>query len=195
MANVAFGINVPEGMPTGKHIGWVTAFWQGVPKLKLCFELNVGDRKGDDRDLVKAEKEIRTIFASYASSDREQVLYWALGASTVGVSVFVDVLELRHGDDWETRLRREVPAHDLFCLFWSAAASRSNWVEKEWQCALEKKGVEYIHPVPFEDPRDVPPPPELGKCKHFEDMIGLAVRYERQRRRRSSGTSEEHRRP
>jgi hypothetical protein len=93
------------------------------------------------------------------------------------VDVFVDVLTLRESSRWESELMEEVPTKDLFCLFWSAAASRSQWVEKEWKCALATRGLDYIHPVPLADPRIVPPPTELSG-KHFGGLLFMAERYE-----------------
>ena len=63
-------------------------------------------------------------------------------------------------------------ANDVFYLFWSLAASRSEWVSREWRYALDEKGLDFIHPIPLVDPRIVPPPPELAS-RHFNDVIML----------------------
>ena len=97
------------------------------------------------------------------------------------MEVFVDALSLREGDNWEARLFQEVPSKDLFCLFWSKAASESPWVEKEWRCALGTRGIDYIHPVPLADPREVRPPQELVG-KHFESPTRWAIEYEKHRK-------------
>jgi hypothetical protein len=46
----------------------------------------------------------------------------------------------------------------------------SECVEKEWRCALEKRGIDFINPVPLDFPDEVPPPPELN-TKHFNDKM------------------------
>jgi hypothetical protein len=125
----------------------------------------------------------KSIFASYASQDRVGVLRWAQGAGAFGVDVFVDVLGLRAGTNWAVDLFQQVPAKDLFCLFWSKAASQSLWVEREWRCALAARGLDYIHPVPLIDPRIVPPPFEL-QTKYFNDPAAVMVAYERNYRNR-----------
>ena len=89
------------------------------------------------------------------------------------LDVFLDVVSLRSGDDWKGRLSREIDDREIFLLFWSMAASRSEWVRHEWQVALEKKGLEVINPVPLEPPSVAPPPPELASL-HFNDWT-LAI--------------------
>ena len=44
------------------------------------------------------------------------------------------------------------------------------WVEKEWRCAYQAKGLDFIDPVPFEPPEKATPPPELA-AKHFNDPL------------------------
>jgi hypothetical protein len=41
-------------------------------------------------------------------------------------------------------------------------------VEKEWRCALEARGIDFIDPVPLESPDIAPPPIELVEL-HFND--------------------------
>jgi TIR domain len=56
---------------------------------------------------------------------------WARGAEAVGVDVFIDVVALRAGSNWEVELFRQVPSKDLFGLFWSKPARESQWVDME----------------------------------------------------------------
>jgi hypothetical protein len=86
------------------------------------------------------------------------------------LAVFIDVLELRSGEYWAQRLVDEIPTHDTFFLFWSRHAMQSTWVEKEWRCAYEKRGLDFIDPIPLEPPSKAPPPAELAG-KHFNDPL------------------------
>jgi hypothetical protein len=63
-----------------------------------------------------------------------------------------------------------IPEADVFYLFWCRHAKSSSWVEKEWRCALNKRGLDFIDPVPLESPEDAPPPLELA-AKHFNDPL------------------------
>jgi hypothetical protein len=150
-----------------------------VPVAVVRFELIVTDKElAVRRSLTDEQTRIRSIFASYASDDRLDVLQWARGAEVAGLEVFLDVLTLREGSAWEQELVRHIPTKDLFCLFWSSAASRSKWVDIEWRFALASRGLDYIHPVPLADPRVVPPPHELSS-KHFSDVSFIVREYEK----------------
>ena len=178
--NATFAISVPAEVRIGTHVGTAAVEVGGVPLATLHFEVAVGPSVATPPQLLPSvQRLVRTVFASYATPDRTEVLRWARGAAAVGVDVFVDVLTLRAGADWELQLFREIPMRDLFCLFWSRPASESPWVECEWRCALAARGLEYIHPVALVDPRVVPPPLEL-RAKHFNDPLRSAIAQEDQ---------------
>ena len=84
------------------------------------------------------------------------------------LDIFLDVDSLRSGRKWEQELWKVIPSSDVFYLFWSDNARRSEWVEKEWRCALNTRGIDFIDPFPLASPEKVPPPPELAS-KHFND--------------------------
>jgi hypothetical protein len=84
------------------------------------------------------------------------------------LDLFVDVLDLRSGDRWEAHIREEISARDMFYLFWSVAASRSPWVDREWRTALELRGLDHIDPVPLQTAVVAPPPAELAAL-HFNE--------------------------
>jgi hypothetical protein len=182
IGNCSFTVGAPEGLATGRYPGTALLLVAGVQVGRLGFELEVGAQARGEAELQATLERVRTMFASYSTEDRIEVLRFKQGAEAAGVDVFVDVLSMRTGEDWAQRLEREVTSRDRFCLFWSKNASRSEWVEKEWRAAYSAKGVSYIHPVPLADPRDVPPPPELGNCKHFNDVSQIVIAYEQQRR-------------
>jgi hypothetical protein len=181
IANASFPVTAPAHIEHGTYLGAARIACEGVPVAVLNFEIAVGLEDSPARPIETSERRVRSIFASYASEDRVEVLQWARGASVAGVDVFVDVIALREGENWGLELFKQVPSKDLFCLFWSRPASQSIWVEKEWKCALVARGLDYIHPVPLVDPRLVPPPPELGS-KHFYSLVNLLIEYERRAR-------------
>jgi TIR domain len=64
-----------------------------------------------------------------------------------GVRYFQDVLSLEPGDRWERKLNLGIDECDLFLLFWSSAAKRSEWVRKEVAYALARsRGDELLPP-------------------------------------------------
>jgi hypothetical protein len=86
------------------------------------------------------------------------------------LDVFVDTAALHSGQHWADRLMEEIRRRDVFYLFWSRAAADSAWVEREWRCALQARGLDCIDPVPLESPEDVRPPRELADL-HFNDWM------------------------
>jgi hypothetical protein len=168
----AFVVKVSAGATFGPHAGKAAICVDGVPVGRLDFLLQVKEVRGSSTTIRSELKTHRRAFASYASEDRSQVLARVQGIHKVApnLAVFIDVLELRSGEYWAQRLVDEIPTHDTFFLFWSRHAMQSTWVEKEWRCAYEKRGLDFIDPIPLEPPSKAPPPAELAG-KHFNDPL------------------------
>jgi hypothetical protein len=148
----------------GKSPGVAHIYANGVKLARISFVLS-------EAGLAEVSGvRYRKAFASYASADRDAVLGRIQGIHKVApeLEIFLDVLSLRSGQNWETELWRVIPASDIFYLFWSTHARDSDWVEKEWRCALRERGIEFIDPIPLVSPRESPPPPELSSL-HFND--------------------------
>lgn len=170
VTNVPFIVEAPSELHPGVYPGQISILHNGMLLTRLVFDIEVGKTASEPGRLGLRREQIRTAFASYASSDREEVLRRVQGIAAAGVDVFLDVLSLRAGDTWEEQLIKNIREKDAFYLFWSIAASKSQWVEREWRYALSEKGIDSIHPIPLNDPRDAPPPPELAN-RHFNDLI------------------------
>jgi len=170
--NAAFRVNAPEALPPGQRIGLITVSWGGcVQVARVPIQVQVTPTPSPSNDpIIHHLQRIQRAFASYAHEDKSAVASRIQGMHKVlpGLDVFWDVVSLRSGDDWETRLWQEIPSRDVFYLFWSRNASKSSWVEKEWRCALETRGLAFIDPIPLESP-DVAKPPEELRKKHFND--------------------------
>lgn len=176
IGNATFPVRVPSDATEGPHLGKVSILVSGLLIAKLDFEMEVGIAQQEADDVTRHEIRPRTAFASYASEDRDEVLGRIQGMLKVlpELDIFLDVASLRSGEKWLDRLEEEIESRDVFYLFWSLAASRSPWVEKEWRTALTTKGLEHISPVPLETPEEAPPPHELASL-HFGEWT-LAYR-------------------
>ena len=170
IGSASFAVRVPEGAAPGPRLGRVTIYANAVQVARINFELAVGQGSSEAAALPFREKIHHSAFASYASADRELVLRYIHGMEKAApfMDIFMDVHSLRSGQNWEQQLWERIPTSDVFFLFWSKNASQSKWVEKEWRCALESKGLEFIDPVPMEPPDLAPPPSELAGL-HFND--------------------------
>lgn len=177
IGNASFEVAIPSKTPEGVICGLASVHWDGGLQIaRVPLQILIAARAAPSAGTTQPLHHIRKAFASYASSDRDEVLGRVQGMQKIApdLDVFLDVLKLRSGEDWEKRLWQVIPESDVFYLFWSAAAKASPWVEKEWRCALGRRGEDFIDPVPLVSPEEVRPPEELSK-KHFNDWI-LAFR-------------------
>lgn len=171
--NVEFQVRCPVDISANELIERIEIFVDEVPigvcTIQLAFQNDSAHASASSFDSIK------TVFVSYSSEDKRQVIgrLQALEAS-IGLIPFLDVLEIRCGEDWEEKLIREVPTKDAFLLFWSENARESEWVEREWRLALDKRGIKYIKPMPLEP---VDPPAELAKLQ-FADKWSRMAHYE-----------------
>lgn len=170
IGNATFGVNVPRDARRGRRVGIATIHTNGFQVATIFFELHVGKKSSGVKQIKARVKQHRTAFASYASYDRSEVMKRIQGMQKAApeLDIFVDVDSLRSGQEWWKEMKKIIPTRDVFYLFWSANASKSTWVEKEWRCALKKRGLHFIDPCPLVSPKEVPPPRELEKL-HFED--------------------------
>jgi hypothetical protein len=173
VANARFAVTAPAELAPGTYPGQATVHLDGLRVAKIAFVVEVGERPGPPSALPARFQRYRSAFASYASADRADVLARVQGMQKVvpDLDVFLDVVSLRSGDHWRERLAAEVCQRDVLFLFWSLAASQSQWVEWEWRTALEKRGIDHIDPIPLASPDQVPPPPELASRLHFNDWV------------------------
>lgn len=182
--NVSFVIHAPKGAEPGTFHGSATMRIDGIKLGELALVVRVDHRAAGELTWhPQAGHRVRTAFASYASDDREQVFARLQGIRKASpqMEIFVDVATLRSGEDWEEKLAKEVPSKDIFYLFWSKAASSSEWVTREWEIAFNKRGLNYIDPVPLQDPRDLEIPGRLRQL-HFNDAYLIHAEYERLRK-------------
>jgi hypothetical protein len=164
-------------------IGRVRIAVAGVPVGTLRFQVAL-NAAGTSAGAVKARKlrarRYRRAFVSYSSQDRAEVLRRVQAFRIAGLSIFQDILDLDAGERWQQALYREIDNCDVFLLFWSHAAAASEWVAKEIEYALARKGgIEEhppdIQPVPIEGPPIVPPPASLSGL-HFNDALLAQIR-------------------
>ena len=85
----------------------------------------------------------------------------------------MDCLDLTPNENWKHQLEQVIPTKDAFLLFWSTSASKSPWVAWELQHARSTKGLEWIRPMPIDDPETAPPPDFLQHL-HFRDKYLIA---------------------
>lgn len=78
------------------------------------------------------------VFISYAHSDESKVRSFHEGLKLSGVEHFFDRDYLKAGDIFPQVIQDYINTADLFVLFWSKNASKSDYVDKERKQALER---------------------------------------------------------
>lgn len=134
--------------------------------LKLILSVNAPQQQE-----IPCEKTIfRSAFISYDHKDLPLVLSRVQGIQLArpDMDLFIDMHSLNRGEHWESRLYNEILRRDLFYLFWSSNAAKSEWVNRELTYALSNKNEDAIEPIPLEPPEICPPPPALQN-RHFGD--------------------------
>jgi hypothetical protein len=118
------------------------------------------------------------VFASYSHRDTDIVRAVAAFAELIGDEYYVDAFTLRSGEKWEQRLQKLIDDADLFQLFWSSNAMRSEPVLREVEHALSLHREGFIRPVRWEEPlptdeqRGLPPAEVLEL--HFSWLPNLS---------------------
>lgn len=208
--SVQFAVTVPETCKTGNLIGTVTVCYQTVPigHIKFKFKIASAPAQAVPTPVVSTPLpapqqhqvmetascappavppeqsfvRYKQAFISYASEDRPEVLKRVQMLKMARIKFFQDLLTLEPGDNWEQMIYKYLDESDVVYLFWSNAARRSTWVEKEIQYALKRKGghdeaAPEILPVIIEGPPIVPPSDDL-KSLHFNDTFMYLIRTE-----------------
>lgn len=168
--NTSFAIGVPSNTAGKTFTGKALIGYSGITIATVKFVLEIQDNFAPEFSEEPSVHYPKSAFASYASEDRKEVVKRMHGMKKIApdLEIFLDVMSLRSGENWEEKLSINVLDKDIFYLFWSKNAAASKWVDWEWRLALNKKGIDYISPVPLESPDIAPPPSELASM-HFND--------------------------
>jgi TolB-like protein/Tfp pilus assembly protein PilF len=114
----------------------------------------------------------RAIFLSYAREDLEAVRRIADALREAGLEVWFDQKELRGGDEWDAKIKRQIRECALFLPIVSAQtdARTEGYFRREWSMAVERtrdiaSGVAFLLPVVIDDTReaDAVVPEEFGR--------------------------------
>jgi TIR domain len=168
----------PDG-PLGPLDGYIDIFVGPliIGQVAVGFEVHAATpiaipRPSDDAQfLAVANASIfDKIFVSYSRRDSAVVDLCVSTYQGLGVTVLVDRLDLRSGDDWRNALERMIEESDIFQLYWSSAAAASQEVHHEWRqaLALSKIRNRFIRPLYWETP--MPSPPEALGHLHFSRL-------------------------
>jgi TolB-like protein/tetratricopeptide (TPR) repeat protein len=82
----------------------------------------------------------RAVFLSYASQDAEAAARISAALRAAGIEVFLDQSELRGGDAWDQKIRREIQACALFVPVISGHTQvrLEGYFRREWKLAIDR---------------------------------------------------------
>lgn len=177
---VPFIISIRKDCEPGTKFGKVIVSENNIPIGRLTFKVSIVGKINTlqpiDKNLSEEGlKRYQYAFISYASEDRPEVLERVQMLEAARIKYFQDILSIDPGDRWRKELYKHIDKSDVVFLFWSTAASRSEWVEKEILYALERQqgndtSPPDIIPIIIEGPPPVNPPPSLNFL-HFNDKF------------------------
>lgn len=173
---VEFEVKIPESYKGDSVVGKVIICIDTIPVGVIKFKMRIEEGLKNIKEPAETKSiKYRNAFISYSSDDREEVLKRVSMLPKLGVNYFCDLLTLKPGDRWSIEVNKYIEEADVFFLFWSSSAKRSEWVQKEWSYALKIKGYDDnkspdIIPIVIEGPPPPEPPKEL-KHLHFNDSF------------------------
>lgn len=179
---VQFGVSVPQDAAPRTMFGLVVVCEDSLPVGHFRFTFKIVSPASGKIDVpikVDAVSQYKTAFISYAHEDRAEVLKRVQMLSLLRQKYFQDFINLKPGDKWEPAIYEYIDKSDVVYLFWSTAASKSEWVKKEILRAVKRHAGQddaapVIYPVIIEGPPPAKPPEELSFL-HFDDEFAYWI--------------------
>lgn len=108
----------------------------GIPVGEMRFVTKIVEAPRKLNPEIIAHK-YNKVFISYAHKDEAKVKSFHEGLKLAGIENFFDRTYLKAGDIFPQVIQDYINSADLFVLFWSENASKSEYVQKEYKQALE----------------------------------------------------------
>jgi TIR domain-containing protein len=147
--------------PTATRTGSVSFYFESILVGAVAVQVTL-DGPGAPSDLPESTNVLgvdpyRSVFVSYSHEDSTIVDQLERAYAVLGLEYLRDVRRLRSGERWSPALLRMIDNAEVFQLCWSAAASRSDFVGREWRYALSFNRPSFIRPMYWELPMPLPP--------------------------------------
>ncbi|WP_026239684.1 toll/interleukin-1 receptor domain-containing protein [Parafrankia discariae] len=158
-------IHVPGGGGDERCHGQVQISLGGLPVARIPLELAVSTAADPSTTPVTATGSapmFREIYGSYAQADLDIARRFREIYRALGITLFLDVLDVDGTREWKPELEAAIDRADLFALFWSPGSAAAGYVEKEWRRALEvaaNRRPRGAFVFPFQWSRPAPEPP------------------------------------
>ena len=147
----------------GSVVRGAVRVWCGpllLGEVSLAISVTASTSGPPSPSVTESAQRYRKIFPSYSHDDQAIVEGFAEVVRTLGDQYLQDVLALRSGELWQTRLPELIEEADVFQLFWSSNSMRSPYCRQEWEHALALGRPLFVRPLYWEDP--MPQDPTMG---------------------------------
>jgi hypothetical protein len=147
-----------------------------IPVGEMRFITKIVDKPRQANTEIIAYK-FNKVFISYSHLDEEKVKFYHEGLEFAQIPHFFDRSYLKTGDVFPQVIQNYINSADLFILFWSENASKSEYVEKERKQALERAFPQVrpqqaaklsIYPMSIEPRAELPV--DMKENYHFGEM-------------------------
>jgi len=175
---VQFGVTVPKDFEPRSIYGLVVISADTIPigHFRFAFEIVATRESQSDESAYRgAITRFQCAFISYAREDLAEVLKRVQILNIQKKKYFQDFINIPPGEQWEPAIFQAIDKSDVIFLFWSKAASGSEWVRNEILYAVkrqagDKNAPPAIYPVIIEGPPPAAPPTELSFLQFDDDF-------------------------
>ena len=133
----SFGYFVPMDIDVDELSCMALLSVNGIPVGEMRFITEIVEVPRKLNSEIIAHK-YKKVFISYAHKDEAKVKSFHEGLKLAGIEHFFDRAYLKSGDVFPQVIQDYINSADLFVLFWSENASKSEYVNKERKQALER---------------------------------------------------------
>lgn len=190
--DIQFIVSVPGDHTSGNRFGKVSVYENEKKIGTIAFRIEILARSQEIAQpavpalVTTPMTRHESAFISYASEDKAEVYDFLRLLDGFGVTYHVDIFDIPAGERWEQKLYEFIDSDDLFLLFWSKAASRSEWVLKEAERANSKTGKERKNPpkiviYQLETPPEAKIPDWLKDIQYDRKWTQISERARRQK--------------
>jgi hypothetical protein len=180
VSSTSFVVRIPQDCRIALAYFRVVLLVRDAPIGSANLSIKVTPDAKDHTTIDVPLSRYRTVFMSYSTADRSEVLRHYQILRLLGVRTFLDVMSLRAGEEWERRLYEAIDESDAFLLYWSEHSAESKWVIKEAEYALKRSAERDDHrpdilPVMIaKRPPGPLPPPSLSSI-HINDPVRYVI--------------------
>lgn len=171
----SFDYFVPSNLDIGDLSCEVNLYVNGALVGDMRFIVNIVEQPRKLNSEI-ISRTFKRIFISYAHQDSARVKDFALAYKALGVDYFFDRHKLQAGDIFEEKIFNYIDSADLFILFWSANAAKSEYVGKERKRAMLRaypqqshyEATLKIYPLSIEPRTELPK--DMAGVYNFEEV-------------------------